>query len=239
MLGPNPGGLQPTSRRRHPPSVFAAGGPLGLRARLNASFWFRSCKERDCWEGGRTGRQTLLGPHRAVLGSGPGALWTSVCALSPGSPVSTPGPPPPGPRRTRTTAASPQLALGGGFCPVFHLSRPAAPPLLSQQTSSTAGPPGMPSGFLCALSAQRPCLNHPNPRGPGPYHLLPAWLSRPFRVCPLSSRPQLRVPSGSSPQLCLCPAPSSTACVPGASSPPSRRAPPSPSMSQRQALNRV
>lgn len=81
MLGPKPwGASSPLPAGRHPlPSMFAAGGPLRLRAPALGSFLLvpKLQGRRGCWEGGKRGRPSWV-PHRAVLGGGPGALWTRL-----------------------------------------------------------------------------------------------------------------------------------------------------------------
>lgn len=206
MLGPKPwGASSPLPAGRHPlPSVFAAGGPLGLRAPALGSFLLvpKLQGERDCWEGGRTGRQTLLGPTQSCAWGVDQVLCGLVCTAPWVSSEYSWSLRLPDPRHTRTQLPPPQLALGGGSAQVFTPEPAPRLRLSSQQTSSAAGPP---DALRLPLCPQRPeTLPHPlTPRGPPAPSPAPAWLSRPFGVCPCpGSPPQLRVPSGSSPSLC-------------------------------------
>lgn len=202
---PSPGG---------PPAHFPQGatpylrcllleGPCDSGPRLwAASFWFRSCKGEGAAGRGQEG-QTLLGPTQSCAGGWTGCFVDSS-APRPGSPVSTPGASASrDPRHTRTQLPPPQLALGGLSAQVFTPEPAPWLRLSSQQTSSAAGPP---DALRLPLCPQRPeTLPHPlTPRGPLAPSPAPAWLSRPFGVCPCPrpTTPQLQVPSGSSPSLC-------------------------------------
>lgn len=161
--GPSPGG---------PPAHFPQGATPYLRCLLlegpwdsgprlwAASFWFRSCKGKGTAGrgAGRADRPSWV-PHRAVLGG-----WTrcfvDLSALRPGSPVSTPGASASRTPGTPGHSCLPHSSLWAGVLPKSsHLSRPrgSASPLSKPQVRPV---PQTPSGFLCALSAQRPCLTH-------------------------------------------------------------------------------
>ena len=213
VLGPKPwGSSSPLPAGLHPlPSVFAAGGPLGFRAPALGSFLLvpKLQEGKGLLGGGRTGRPSCV-PHTAVLGGEPGAFVDSS-ARRPGSPVSRqyfwclqlPGLPahPPPPRSLSAHAV----------CRVFTPELAPQPRLSSQQTLSAAGLPGCTQASAVPSAPRDPAspTDPPGPWAPGPPSPAPAWLSRPFGVCP--SPPPHPVPPPASaraaPSTRACPAP--------------------------------